>query len=243
MSRNFDLLAEVERERESDARNNHGAVVTGHPVAKEFIPADSGGLEMLRLVQTVFLSTNGAAPRQVVFCGVDDENGSSAVCAKAAWTLAAASSKPVCLIDANSRAQHLSRLLRLENTIPFTGKSPSVREECVQIGSNLWFAGTSLLSDNHGVLLPADELKRRMTQMDTAFEYVLIDAPGAGVCGDAAILGQVAESAILVVEANRTRRFKVARAKESFDSAGVQLLGTVLHNRSFPIPEKLYRRL
>lgn len=243
MSRNFDLLAEIERERESAVPNGHGPAATDHPVTKEFIPTDSGSAEMLRLIQSVFLSTNGPAPRQVVFCGIDPENGSSSVCAKAAWTLAAASSKPVCLIDANSQSHQLSRFLRLENTIPFTGKFPSVREECVQIGSNLWFAGISLLSDSRGTLLPVDELKRRMAQIDTAFEYALIDAPGAAMSGDAAILGQVAESAILVVEANRTRRFKVARAKESFDAAGVQLLGTVLHNRSFPIPAGLYKRL
>jgi Mrp family chromosome partitioning ATPase len=56
-------------------------------------------------------------------------------------------------------------------------------------------------------------------------------------------LGQVADAAILVIEANSTRRLTARNAKETFDAAGVRLLGTVLHNRSFPIPEKLYRRL
>ena len=31
--------------------------------------------------------------------------------------------------------------------------------------------------------------------------------------------------------------------KETLDAAGVRLLGTVLNNRSFPIPERLYKRL
>jgi Mrp family chromosome partitioning ATPase len=72
---------------------------------------------------------------------------------------------------------------------------------------------------------------------------VLIDAPGTIVCGDAAILGQVADAAVLVIEANSTRRLSARKAKEALDAAGVRLLGTVLHNRSFPIPETLYNWL
>ena len=79
--------------------------------------------------------------------------------------------------------------------------------------------------------------------MRDEFEYMLIDAPGTNVCGDAQLLSQVADAAILVIEANITRRLTARKAKESFEAAGVRLLGTVLHNRSFPIPEKLYRRL
>jgi Mrp family chromosome partitioning ATPase len=75
------------------------------------------------------------------------------------------------------------------------------------------------------------------------FEYMLIDAPGTSVCGDAQLLGLVADAAILVIEANSTRRLTARKAKETLDAAGVRLLGTILHNRSFPIPEGLYKRL
>jgi len=72
---------------------------------------------------------------------------------------------------------------------------------------------------------------------------VLIAAPGVNVSGDAQLLGQVADAAILVVEANKTRRLAARKAKETLDSAGVRLIGSVLHNREFPIPEQLFRRL
>jgi Mrp family chromosome partitioning ATPase len=72
---------------------------------------------------------------------------------------------------------------------------------------------------------------------------MLIDAPGISVCGDAQLLGQIADAAILVIEANSTRRLTARKAKESLDAAGVRLLGTVLNNRIFPIPEGIYRKL
>jgi Mrp family chromosome partitioning ATPase len=86
-------------------------------------------------------------------------------------------------------------------------------------------------------------LKERLSELRDEFEYMLIDAPGTNVCGDAQLLGLVADAAILVIEANKTRRQAALRAKESLEAAGVRLLGTVLHNRSFPIPERLYNIL
>jgi receptor protein-tyrosine kinase len=198
---------------------------------------------MLRFIQRVFLSANGSAPRQVVLCGVDDENGSSSVCARAGRTLAANSSRAVCLVDANVRSPRLSGLFGIEGTNPFSGPSAPLRDQCVKIGNNLWLAGPAILADNSRVLLPPDQLRERLAQLREMFEYMLIDAPGTSVCGDAQLLGLVADAAILVIEANTTRRLTARKAKESLDAAGVRLLGTVLHNRSFPIPAGLYKRL
>jgi Mrp family chromosome partitioning ATPase len=204
---------------------------------------DTGGEEMLRLIQRVFLSANGSAPRQIVLCGVDDENGSSSICAKAGRTLAANSSRPVCLVDANVRSPRLSSLFGVEGTNPFSGPCAPLREQCVKVGGNLWLAGPNILADNSRVLLPPDQLKERLGQLREEFEYMLIDAPGTSVCGDAQLLGQVADGAILVIEANSTRKAAALNAKSALESMNVQLLGCVFNNRTFPIPEKLYRKL
>ena len=169
--------------------------------------------EMLRLIQRIFLSANGSAPRQVVLFGVDGENGSSSVCAMAGRTLAANSSRPVCLVDANVRSPRLSGIFGVDGTTPFAGPSTSLREQCVKIGGNLWLAGPNILADNSRLLLPPDQLKERLAQLRVIFEYMLIDAPGTSVCGDAQLLSQVADAAILVIEANSTRRL-TARARQ-----------------------------
>jgi Mrp family chromosome partitioning ATPase len=215
-------------------------------IAKQVSPSDAGDLfgeETVRLVQTVFLSRNRRAPRQVVFCGVDGENGSSSVCASAGRALTAISDKSVCLVDANVHSPRLSNAFGINRSILLPTNAASVRERCVHIDGNLWLAGTDLLVDNCGSLLSLAELKRRFTQLEGDFDYLLVDAPGVGVSRDAALLGEIAGAAILVIEANTTRRLAARRAKESLEAAGVRLLGTVLRNRSFPIPEKLFKRL
>jgi Mrp family chromosome partitioning ATPase len=247
MSRNYELMTQLEIEAgTTDSRTlsgiNRAAAMAVVPILSSHA-SDAAGEEILRLVQRIFLSANGSAPRQIVICGIDDENSSSSICAKAGRTLAANSSRPVCLVDANVRSPRLSSLLRVEGTNPFSGPSVPLREECVKVGDNLWLAGPSILADNCRVLLPPFQLKERLGRLRKEFEYMLIDAPGTSVCGDAQLLGLVADAAILVIEAESTRRLTARKAKEALDAAGVRLLGTVLNNRSFPIPEGLYKRL
>ena len=221
---------------------NRAAAVDVFPILSRRA-SNVGGEEMLRIVQRIFLSANGSAPRQVVFCGVDNENGSSFLCAWAGRTLAANCSRPVCLVDANVRSPRLSSKCGIDGTNPFCGTSAPLREQCVKVDSNLWLAGPEILSPNSEVLVPPEELKKRLTQLRETFEYMLIDAPGTSVCGDAQLLGLVADASILVIEADSTRRLTARNAKESLEAAGVRLLGTVLYNRSFPIPERLYQWL
>lgn len=247
MSRNFEFMTQLELEagvtdKPRPDSPNRAAAVDVVPILSSHT-SNVGGEEMLRLIQRIFLSANGCAPRQVVLCGVDNENGSSSVCAMAGRTLAANSARPVCLVDANVRSPRLSGMFGIEGTNPFSGPSAPLRDQCVKIGSNLWLAGPAILADNSRVLLPPDRLKERLAQLRETFEYMLIDAPGTSVCGDAQLLGLVADAAILVIEANSTRRLTARKAKETLDAAGVRLLGTVLHNRSFPIPTGLYKRL
>jgi receptor protein-tyrosine kinase len=244
MSRNFELLTQIEHEAD---RADSPTKAATEPTVLPALPSNSangqGAEEMLRLIQRVFLSANENAPRQVVLCGVDSENGSSSVCAMAGRTLAANSSRPVCLVDANVRSPRLSGMFGIERKNPFSGPSAAVRDQFVKVGPNLWLAGPSILTENGQVLLPLDQLKERFTQLRETFEYMLIDAPAAIVSGDAQLLGLVADAAVLVVEANKTRRPTARKAKESLEAAGVRLLGTVLHDRLFPIPKGLYSRL
>jgi Mrp family chromosome partitioning ATPase len=243
MSRNFELMRQLEIERESVGDSSAPAMDDHVVEVLPRLPSDAGGEEMLRLVQRVFLSGNGSPPRQVVICGVDSENDSSSVCAKAGRTLAANTSKPVCLVDANLRSSRLSKLFEVVQLAASDGSSDSIRDQCVGIGGNLWIAGPSILAHKGRILLPPDELRKRLAQLREVFEYMLIDAPGTSVSGDAQLLSQVADAAILVVEANTTRRMTARRAKDTLEGAGVRLLGTVLTNRTLPIPEVLYKRL
>ncbi len=244
MSRNFDLLAEIERERQPVTESGRPRVAAIRPAATENLDSVENcpeNLEMSRLVTRIFLSGWEENPRQVVFAGVDGDGGSSSVCAEAGRILSRRTSKPICVVDANVRDARLSHIVGIEKISSISSKP--VLEQCTQIGPNLWLAGTNLLADAQGELLPIEDLRLRLTQLAGVFEFLLIDAPGARVSREAELLALNADAAILVVEADKTRRTSAAKVTESFHAAGIRLLGTVLNNLSFQIPEKLYKFL
>ena len=244
MSRNFELLKQLEIE--VGAKEELAPAAPDRVILKHVSPTNGSelfGEEVLRLVQAIFLPATGRPSRYVVFCGVDGESGSSTVCASTARALALNVTKSVCVVDANVRLPRLSGILGVDTLIPFSSNSISIREQCAKLSDNLWFAGTELFADDRGSLLAVEELKHRFLQLQGAFEYLLVDAPGTLVSGDAALLGQLAGAAVLVIEANSTRKFPARKAKEALDATGVRVLGTVLNNRTFAIPEAIYRRL
>jgi Mrp family chromosome partitioning ATPase len=61
--------------------------------------------------------------------------------------------------------------------------------------------------------------------------------------GAAPLFCKASDGAVLVITANQTRREAAVRAKEILLSWNAQLLGAVLDNRAFPVPESIYRRL
>jgi Mrp family chromosome partitioning ATPase len=199
--------------------------------------------EILKLVHVLFLSSANA-PHHVMFCGVDTEDSSGSVCASAAQALANEVSGRVCLVDAKGRGSSLQRALNLdESDSPSSTSLVPNSSLARQIDRNLWLVSVVHLGAvgvSHG---GAEQMCSRLLDLRKEFGYLLVDAPPLGVDIMASVLGQVTDGVVLVLEANATRRATARRAVETLEAANVPLLGTVLNNRTFPIPEKLYRRL
>ena len=110
-------------------------------------------------------------------------------------------------------------------------------------GSNLWVVASGSGAADLHILLTSDRLQARMKELVGKFDRVLINAPPASLYADAALLGKLVDGVILVLKSSSTRRETARKVKESFDDASVRLIGAVLSERTFPIPERLYRKL
>jgi Mrp family chromosome partitioning ATPase len=243
MSRNFELLTEMEREMSGrePVLPNKAADSIYRPA--ESTPRDLSSVDqqVRQLVQRVFLSMNGSAPRQVVFFGADGAGDSSHICAAVGRGLSSGGSKSVCVVDANLRSHRLSSMLEADAVARLVRKPATTREMCIEVGSNLWLAKLADLTGKTGDLPSVEAIRGYFHTLRNQFDYVLIDSPDVNAAGDALVLSSVADGSILVIEAHHTRRMNARTAKEKCDSAGIKLLGTVLDNRTFPIPERLYR--
>lgn len=239
MSRNFELLSQLEAEFPFERISKRDVPASAKPADR--VRQAGTSQEFVTIAQTIFLSGDANAPHQVVLCGVDRDSGSSEICINLGRALAKSSARPVCLIDANLQSARLERLLNAGRLIPLPDMDADL---CRNIEPNLWLAELGGPSTQMDAGLPsAQQMKERFTALRPRFDFILIDVPGANVGGDASILGQLADGAILVIEANSTRKVAALKAKQSLEGTNVRILGSLLNNRTFPIPERLYRKL
>lgn len=195
--------------------------------------------QVVKFVQRVFVFPNSSAPRLVVFSSVDEGKGSSEICFRSVAALSTQVPGSVCLVDANLDAPSLHQFAGVEKAPGFAeaiGNTKPIREFAVRMagGGNLWLVPSGSRGVEGSSLFSSSRLCSRMQELKEEFDYVLVDAPPVGSCGDAVLLGQMSDGIVLVVEANSTRRETARKAKESFESANVKLLGAILNNSTLP---------
>ena len=203
--------------------------------------------ELVKLIQTVFLMPGNQSPKVVIFSGAESGAGCSSICAGAAEALAAHVTEPVCVVDSNLRYPSLHLCLGVENNkgLGEALASPEpIREFITKLpGERLWLLSSGLISSSRLGTMNSTRLNVRIEELRQEFPYILMDSPPVNLYSDAISLGQSADGVVLVVSANSTRKEAARRAKQSFENAGARLLGAVLNNRTYPIPQVIYDRL
>jgi Mrp family chromosome partitioning ATPase len=203
--------------------------------------------EEIKLVQRVFPGTDEGSPRTVLFARLDGEAGCAPTCARVAEILAARAEGPVCVVDANFRAPSLHEYFGVENVnglAEATVESGPIQNFAQQIPEpDLWLMPTGKAAAQLRFPMMADGLRVRMEELRNTFRYVVIHASPLRLETSAMLLSRWTDGVVLVLEANATRRDTARRVKEILDAANVSVLGVVLNNRTFPIPDAIYRRL
>ena len=245
MSKNFVLLQRAEEET-GRAGISEDALrpSTGMRSGPGHVPEIQDGV--VSLLQSLFILPP-QAPRSVVFACVQPGDGSNSVCLQAARALASLSRGSVCLVDGNLRAPSLHLGFGMENSRGLAQsaiESVPVRNFARQIdGSNLWVLPTGALDGNTQTLISSDQVRQRLVELRADFDYVLIDGPPLSLGADSIALARLCDGLVVVLQLNRTRRETARMAKKAMEAASVRILGTVLSNRTYPIPEFLYRML
>jgi hypothetical protein len=203
--------------------------------------------EESRLVQRVFPVGSSDGPRVALFAGLESAKGCGAMCARVAELLAARAEGPVCVVDANFEAPSLHRYFGLENLkglAEATVESGPIQSFAQQIPEpDLWLISSGKAAPQLRFPAMADGLRVRMEELRETFKYVVIHSGPLRLETSAMLLSRWTDGVVLVLEANATRKDSARRVREMLDAANVNMLGVILNNRTFPIPDVIYRRL
>jgi capsular exopolysaccharide synthesis family protein len=256
MSRNFELLQNLGKEVLLDAPAAVAAVDQHRrPAVPQQVEAKEPQLklepkereELTKLAQRIFLQPGSESTRVVVFTASESGNGCSSICACAAELLATQVTGSVCLVDANLRHPGLHEQFAVENHFGLAdalqGSEPLLNYARSMSRNNLWLVSSGSAPEAALPLLNSDRMRQRMAELRSGVDYVLIDASAMNVSNDATVLAAAADGVVMVLKANSSRRETVRKAVQDMQAAHIRVLGAVLNQRTFPIPEAIYNRL
>ncbi len=221
------------------------SIVATEEARPEWDPQRFGEEQIRGLVRQVFLPGWPRPSRQVVFSGADSGIDVSALCIRTAETLAAEGAGKVCLVETDIEHGHLERRYgRTSNDgdVRFEATG-AVRASSRQIRKGLWLADARAFLGERANIHNLTLLRSRLGQLRREFDYAVIHAPSVENSESAALLAHISDGLVLSVEAHRTRRVNAIRIRDRLLGANVRLLGVVLQERTFPIPQQLYRKL
>ena len=268
MSRNFELLQKLGKEQEllnsvptADpipgpvpiAVSGSGTAAAAPAIAHVIAPlvaaarVNRAGLEQLSaLAQQVFLASGAAAPRVVTFATTESGSGCTWVTGHLAEVLASRVAGSVCLIDANLNQPALHELFEVENAAGISDaliRPDPIRGFARQLTlSNLYLISSGSCPEAAQPLLTSDRMRLRIGELRSEFDFVLIDTTAMNVGNDALGLGALSDGVVMVLKAHASRRETAKQAMQELEGANAKVLGAVLNQRTFPIPEAIYKR-
>jgi len=203
--------------------------------------------ELSKLVQRVFLLPGGEFNHTVVFTSSDSGNGCSWICARVGELLASQVTGTVCLVDANLHNPTLHEHFGVTNHHGLADalRQPgSVRGYISQLSRrNLALVSCGSDPESAQSFLTSDRMRTRLNELRSEFDYLLVDCPSMTASNEALSLGAAADGVVLVLKANATRKDRARSAVRDLQTAKVKVLGAVLNQRTFPIPDNLYNKL
>jgi hypothetical protein len=205
-------------------------------------PEDFAREQVRGLVRRVFLAGGTRPIKRVVFSAAEPHIDVASICDQVGRALALETSGHIAVVGREPWTGDMVRAHSRERESAAIKFSP-IKSWSTQSAANLWSVpglGLGEWGEESGT---GRYWLSCLAELEKEFEYAVIHGPAAGISSEAGLLGQLADGIILVVGAQTTRRATARKIKETLEAAQSRILGTVLSERRFPVPEQIYRRL
>lgn len=242
-------IATVSSRALSDKKKGAASIANGSSaLAPNFAAADEQGkltklvtldqlssvVEAYRMLRTsVLLSAAGSPPKVILFTSGQPGEGKTTTAINTAISLSQLGSS-VLLIDADLRRPTVHRVFKMGQA---HGLSTflSRQVEIDPLIHKLWVPNLSVLPcgpipPNPAELISSERMRMLLKILSEKYDHILIDSPPLINVTDPVILSTMVDGTILVVQAGRSTRDVVRRARQELNSVGAKVFGVVLNN-------------
>ncbi|MCI0630704.1 MAG: AAA family ATPase, partial [Phycisphaerales bacterium] len=171
----------------------------------------------------------------VLFVGGLPASGTTTVVTNMAAAMAAAGRK-VLMIDANFRRPRLAEAMGVPDNAgdglglgDLLGGAATIDQVIIDAGQDTSLIGAGTPASRVFDRLNNGAFDSALAELRGRFDLILIDSPPAVVAGDAFVLANKVDAAVLVVRAHQEHRGLVARMIHRFADARCDLLGVLLN--------------
>jgi Mrp family chromosome partitioning ATPase len=244
MSKNFELLERLKNERCAGSEYIAEPLIGASEFPRPELQTRTHA-ELNKLVQRLFLSSATPCARRTVFTSPGPRVGCTCVIIHTAEVLASQTAATTCLVDASMDSSALRVRFGLGDGPGFAdvllGNGPA-HNFVRQVRNNLWvLTGDHNQSDDLVLFRP--RLQPLLSELQREFDYILIDTAPISSGSSSLTIAALIDGAVLVLKAGRTKRSVTRSAIAELEAAGVRVLGMVLNQRDYPIPEAIYKRI
>ncbi len=205
--------------------------------------------EQYKILRTNILSANAKRPlKTVVVTSSLHSEGKTVTALNLAMVIAQSTQKPkVLVVDADMRRGRVAKYLGVDQKLGLTEIlmdkiDPSEALFHIDM-ENLAFIAAGSVAENPAELLGSDRMRQFLADMKTQFDLILIDTPPIVSVTDSGIVGTIADGILMVIQAGRTQRGILQRACELLEQSHSKIIGHVLTNIEYHLPEYIYRYL
>jgi hypothetical protein len=242
MSAELGVLRRAFAESTATRTSDQASLCEVEPLAAghDWQPAQYAQDQLRGLVRTVFVPGWPRPARQVVFSAVEPRVDVTSICMRIGEVLATQGAGKVCVVEANFTPQgNFGGTSNDGNEIPETAGAVPLSSR--QISRNLWVIPAFFQSEEQAQNVAW--LRARLGELRREFDFAVIHAAPVSDPAGVSVLAHLTDGLVLALDAHRTRRATAQRIRQQLLATNVRLLGVILRDRTFPIPERLYRRL
>ena len=155
--------------------------------------------------------------------------------------------KSILLVDADLRKGMLTKDLGLKpekGLVDILNNGLKVEDALLSIGiDNLHILPSGSRPNNPAELLGSQKMRQVLSEIKGKYDYCFIDCPPVIPVADASILAPQCDGVLMLLQAGRTQRGVILHAQDRLSSAKAKVLGYVMTNIEYHIPEYIYRYL